>query len=67
MDADYQCVRGVEKTDVRRSNAGRLSSRRRTSCVLMTDVRQFDDESTTVFLCKKLSSGLTLVCLSSRT
>lgn len=41
MYVDYQCVREVEKTDVRRSNAGRLSSRRRTSVSLTTSVGRF--------------------------
>ncbi len=41
MDVDYQCVREVEKTDVRRLNAGRLSLRRRTSVSLTTSVGRF--------------------------
>lgn len=41
MYVDYQCVREVEKTDVRRRNAGRLSLRRRTSVSLTTSVGRF--------------------------
>ena len=41
MYLDYQCVREAEKTDVRRSNAGRLSLRRRTSVSLTTSVGRF--------------------------
>lgn len=41
MYVDYQSVREVEKTDVRPSNAGRLSLRRRTSVSLTTSVGRF--------------------------